>query len=116
MILTAHYLSLIVNQERDILKIRLFCFLSAIFIVAGLLLPVNVYAVDTPTVDTTVSVPVSTDADTTTSAPCETNTESASAEPVAVDEDVTSADSDTTGTTDQCQDDEGTYSRVSWNS
>lgn len=98
------------------MKIRLFCFLSAIFTVAGLLLPISVYAVDLPTADVAANVAASTEADTNTADSCKTATESATAEPVAVDEAVAPADGDATGTTDECQDNDGTYSSVSWNS
>ena len=106
------------NQEYGILKIRLFCFLLAIFILAGLLLPVGVYAVDKPTVGATTDVAISTETDTPASDSCNLSKASAvtETETVAVEAEVTLSAGDSAGKTDECQDDEGTYSRVSWNS
>ncbi len=98
------------------MKIRLFCFLSAIFTIAGLLLPVSVYAVDRPVLDVTVDVAVSVETNTTTPNSCTTSVDSSATEKVVADNKKTPTGSDDTGTTNQCQDDGGTYSSVSWNS
>ena len=95
------------------MKIRLFCFLSALFVVAGLLLPSGVYAADAPTSAPTVTV-----ADATTTDACDTSTQSSTSTAVAVDATATSTDGDEPAKSDQCEDgnDNSNYSGVSWNS
>ena len=94
------------------MKLRLFCFLSALFVVAGLLLPSGVYAADAPTSAPTVTVD-----DTTTTESC-TNTQTTARTAVAVDATATSTDGDEPVKSDQCDDgnNDSNYSGVSWNS
>ena len=94
------------------MKLRLFCFLSALFVVAGLLLPSGVYAADAPTSAPTVTVD-----DTTTTESC-TNTQTTASTAVAVDATATSTDGDEPVKSDQCDDgnNDSNYSCVSWNS
>jgi len=82
----------------------------------GLLLPVSVYAAEQPPVDVTVEVVASVETETTTADSCAMVTEDASVETVAEEEAPTAVDSDGADEPDQCQDNEGTYSQVSWNS
>lgn len=94
------------------MKIRLFCFLSALFVVAGLLLPGGVYAADAPT-----SAPIVTTDSTTTEESCNSSTQSTAIEAVGVEAEATSVDGTDPGATTQCEDEnDGSYSSVSWNS
>lgn len=95
------------------MKLRLFCFLSALFVVAGLLLPSGVYAADVPTSAPTVTVD-----DTTATESCNNSTETTTSTAVAVDATAIPTDSDEPGKSNQCEDgnDDSNYSGVSWNS
>lgn len=99
------------------MKFQLFCFLSAIFMVIGLLLPSGVYAEDTPSSSPTVIVM---DVDSNESCANSTTPPAAAAttaEAVAGDRETTPTVEDTPNDPNQCQnDDDGSNSRVSWNS
>ena len=95
------------------MKLRLFCFLSALFVVAGLLLPSGVYAADAQTSAPTVTVD-----DTTSTDSCNNSTATTASTAVAVDATPTTTDGDEPGTSNQCDDgnNDSNYSGVSWNS
>lgn len=97
-------------------RITLFCAVIALLLVAGLLMPVGVYATDAPPTDVTVNVD---DGNVAGEVCVQANDGST---PAAVTVDVTvdggdSGDASTSETNAECgDDDDGSFLRVSWNS
>lgn len=97
------------------MRIRLFFLVTAFLIVAGLLLPVGVHAVDSPTPDGHSSIAT----ENVNGEPCANHGDSSNTSSAAVEEDtsVDAAEGDTTtDASNQCSDPDGSYLRVSWNS
>ena len=98
------------------MKIRLFCFVTAFLIVAGLLLPVSVHADDGVSVDVVTDLSGGDGVDL-GSEICVTPGD-ANGPSLALEEEVGVGESDqgATDANNQCGNGDGSYLRVSWNS
>lgn len=96
------------------LKFRLFCYVSGIFMMAGLLLPVGVYAEDSLLNSPTVQLEATSVADDTT---CPTNALPAAVAAAGLTDESTPAAGEAPQSPAPCgDDDEGNPASVSWNS